>query len=275
MPEVISRFSHASTTGLTLELGPGVLCWTKTHDQDARDFLEDSYGHAVGGLCLEVFSGASGMDDQGEIVEKPATYAVWDWDARPPVRRLPEPIIDRSACRPATMGQVVKVWRALAGEIAPRATRRRSGIASSEELDVGRWIGALTLVIAGGVLAPVQVRRPTVTALSLFDVPLPSPDEPAVAVRRDAPATSVRAAALALPKSGTQRRRVLDAIGFSEPYGLTDNEIVGITGIPLNAVNPRRGELVKLGWVRADGTRQIAHHAEATVWRLTEAGRRR
>lgn len=86
--------------------------------------------------------------------------------------------------------------------------------------------------------------------------------------------TSRAAAAGALPRSGTQRRKVLDAIAVS-PDGMTDDEVMEATHVHPNSVRPRRGELVTEGWVVDSGRRRDTDAGNAAaVWVLTDAGRR-
>lgn len=79
--------------------------------------------------------------------------------------------------------------------------------------------------------------------------------------------TSRQAAADTLPRSGTQRRRVFDAIGA----GSTDHEICMATALAPSTVRPRRGELVKAGLLEDTGfTRQSPTGNKMTVWAWTE-----
>lgn len=54
------------------------------------------------------------------------------------------------------------------------------------------------------------------------------------------PASSHAAAARVLPRTGTQRRKVLDLITSRGDAGATDDEVAALTGIPANSVRPRR-----------------------------------
>jgi hypothetical protein len=85
-----------------------------------------------------------------------------------------------------------------------------------------------------------------------------------------------RAAALAvMPRSGTQRATVLEAIAAS-PSGLTDAELAEVTGLYLYSAAPRRCELVAGGWVRDTGRRRRTGHGNpAAVWVLTLEGAER
>lgn len=98
--------------------------------------------------------------------------------------------------------------------------------------------------------------------------------------------TSAAALALAAPKAGTQRARVLDALRHDErrtlqrrprfgadSVGLTDVELSHDTGLPPNSVRPRRVELVDAGWVEDSGRRRKHNGRDHVVWTLTEAAR--
>ena len=78
-----------------------------------------------------------------------------------------------------------------------------------------------------------------------------------------------------LPRSGTQRLRVLDAITASDG-GLTDPEIAETTGLYLYSAAPRRNELVLGGWVEDSGVRRdTGRGGDAIVWRLSVVGQER
>ena len=109
---------------------------------------------------------------------------------------------------------------------------------------------------------------------TLFDPGMRAVDVPHVVVARNAPRTSIDAARLALPKSGTARFKVLAAIA-NAPDGMTDHQVVARTLRQLCTVNPRRLELVQLGWVEDSGERRVVgNHGAAIVWRLTAEGKR-
>lgn len=92
--------------------------------------------------------------------------------------------------------------------------------------------------------------------------------------RRGARQTSVDAADLVAPRTGSQRARVLDAVhsvSTGPLGGLTDVELARQTGLSANSVRPRRVELVDLGWLEDTG-RTRAHLGRAhAVWGLTES----
>jgi hypothetical protein len=94
-------------------------------------------------------------------------------------------------------------------------------------------------------------------------------------VRHDARPTSATAAMEALPRSGTQRAKVLEAIRAAGPPGLTDQEIAVTLGLAENSVRPRRKELSDPpeGMPRLvfrSGTRPTAGGNDATVWVTAE-----
>lgn len=108
----------------------------------------------------------------------------------------------------------------------------------------------------------------------------PRPAGPSPAPRRDLdgehaytpvmPRDTTRAAAAAvLPRSGTQRRKVYDAIldAAERGYGgATDLELTRATGLGGNSVRPRRLELVEAGLVVDTGHRRTAEGTAHIVW---------
>lgn len=77
---------------------------------------------------------------------------------------------------------------------------------------------------------------------------LASPDAPSAVPGRTE--TSRAASLRALPRSGTQRARVLHVLSHPPlDYGLTDEQIALALNMDPNAVRPRRLELVAGGWV--------------------------
>lgn len=110
-------------------------------------------------------------------------------------------------------------------------------------------------------------RQPDPSAPTLFDS-RPAVDAPRTTTGRDHPATSHAAAARALPRSGTQRRRVLDLLRGVWPDGLTDEEIRKRLGVPFGSGLARRNELAGDGWVEDSGDRRDTDAgAQAIVWR--------
>ncbi len=101
----------------------------------------------------------------------------------------------------------------------------------------------------------------------------PGVNMPGASPRSGRPYDTDRVAALeVMPRTGTQRRRVLAAIADS-PGGLTDHELAEKTGLYLYSAAPRRTELLRGGWVRDSGARRTTPlGSEAVVWTLTDAG---
>jgi len=71
------------------------------------------------------------------------------------------------------------------------------------------------------------------------------------------------------PILGKRQEQVLQAI--SEYPNRTDKEISMMTGLPINVITPRRGELVKKGVVKQNGTRKCRITGrKAMIWRADE-----
>jgi hypothetical protein len=93
--------------------------------------------------------------------------------------------------------------------------------------------------------------------------------------RRGARPTSAAAAVEALPRSGTQRARVYEAIRQA-PAGLTDQEIATTLGLAENSVRPRRLELsdppkgLPQLIVDSGRRRQTSAGKQAVVWVAVE-----
>lgn len=86
------------------------------------------------------------------------------------------------------------------------------------------------------------------------------------------PDTSKDAALGVFPRSGSQRRRIFDAI--AKAGALTSEEVSEITGIPFaRSSGPRISELKRGGWIETAGTREGTMGAEQEVLVLTEKGR--
>lgn len=89
----------------------------------------------------------------------------------------------------------------------------------------------------------------------------------------DPKATEKAAAFKVLPRTGSQRRLVLDAIAASGGRGLLDEEIAVVEGVADTAHRTRRNELVMGGWVRDSGrTRRTASGTDSIAWVLTDEG---
>jgi hypothetical protein len=97
-------------------------------------------------------------------------------------------------------------------------------------------------------------------------------DELHVYVDSFARPTSVKAAAAAWPRSGTQRRRVLDAILDATRRGhggATDPELQRHLDMSPNTERPRRLELVEQGFVADSGATRQHHGHDHIVWCAT------
>lgn len=105
--------------------------------------------------------------------------------------------------------------------------------------------------------------------------PLSNPDASTPGkARRNGSAESVAARWAVMPKTGTQRRRILDAFRLRPTW--TDDELIVALGMSHQSVGPRRGELVGGGWLTDSGERRLTRAGlMATVWRLTPQARQR
>ena len=101
--------------------------------------------------------------------------------------------------------------------------------------------------LAGGA----GVNKPDTSPKSKPKHPRPSP-----ALRRNAPDTSREAARRIAGHTGTQRAAVLAFIASCGTAGATDPEIAAGVGIPIQSVNPRRGELEDRGVIMLNGERR-------------------
>lgn len=123
---------------------------------------------------------------------------------------------------------------------------------------------ALTGVVAPAEADPDQLTLsdPDVNTLGAFHGP-----------EAGAPDTSRVAAIDVYPRTGTQRRAVLDYIAHCGEKGATDGEIRMATGV--RRARTRRHELVDGGWVEdARQQRKLVDTENlAEVWVLTPAGR--
>lgn len=85
--------------------------------------------------------------------------------------------------------------------------------------------------------------------------------------------TSMQAASVAYPKSGTKRLKVYEFIVRQGMRGATDQEIQDSLHIDGNTVRPTRGSLVIDGFVIDTGeTRPNPHGLQCIVWRAVEIG---
>lgn len=127
------------------------------------------------------------------------------------------------------------------------------------DLDLSRRIGDLGQTL-GALRAEVQTALSVLEGLVLADHP--------GAVRSDASRTSEEAA-LGV-RTGTARARVLVALRRRGP--LTDRQVQEVLEMPASTERPRRGELVRAGYVTADEDVRYHDGRAWTVWRLTPAG---
>lgn len=88
-----------------------------------------------------------------------------------------------------------------------------------------------------------------------------------------APDTQREAAIAVYPRTGTDRRRVLDWIATQGARGATDEEIVEALRMPANTERPRRNELLNDGWIVDSGERRrTSTGTDAAAWVLSERG---
>lgn len=100
---------------------------------------------------------------------------------------------------------------------------------------------------------------------------LSDPGEAHNYLQRNAHATSAAAAMANLPRSGTQRRNVLNHLIEAHPKGLDDTELVALPGTGIMA-RARRQELQEGGWVEWNGEYRLTqNNCKAQVWTLTAA----
>lgn len=91
------------------------------------------------------------------------------------------------------------------------------------------------------------------------------------AVGNLAPETSKQAALALFPRSGTQRRSVLDLI--ARTGGVIDEQGEAALGLRHQSYGARRWELCLGGWIEATAERiETVGGGSAIVWRLTEWG---
>ena len=106
---------------------------------------------------------------------------------------------------------------------------------------------------------------------TLFDQ-LPDPgDDRLGRFSAGSPDTQRTAAVKVYPKTGTQRRKVLDALAVDD---LTDEQIESRIHIGQRQVSTRRKELEMDGWIMDSEVRRISRAGfEVVVWTLTAQGR--
>lgn len=82
------------------------------------------------------------------------------------------------------------------------------------------------------------------------------------------PETSHIAASEVEPRTGTQRRRVLDYLREVGEFGATDSEIQAALRMDGNTERPRRIELVAAGRVVDSQKRRVVDGRPAIVWEV-------
>jgi len=112
-----------------------------------------------------------------------------------------------------------------------------------------------------------------------LELPLSDPDRDELGAfhgpQAGAPETERLAAIEVYPRTGSSRRRVLDAIRAAGDRGRTDEELSIELGLRWRSTAPRRNELLNGGWVVDSGRRRrTTSGASAAVWVLSERGRR-
>lgn len=92
--------------------------------------------------------------------------------------------------------------------------------------------------------------------------------------RRGGSDTSAAARYAVMPKTVSQRSRVLNEFVLCVNGGWTDDELIVRTGMSHQSVGPRRGELVAGHWLCDSGVRRPTRSGQdAIVWCLTETAR--
>lgn len=92
-------------------------------------------------------------------------------------------------------------------------------------------------------------------------------------VRRNARDTSRAAAVSVLPRTGTKRAMVLEAIRYADDEGRTDEELQNQLGMNSSTQRPRRLELVEAGLVIDSGHRRpTSTGSMAICWIATPDG---
>ena len=106
--------------------------------------------------------------------------------------------------------------------------------------------------------------------------PLSNPDANTVGKYHAVPHPTEKAAAHKVaPRTGSQKRLILDAVAQAED-GLIDEEIAVVPGVHDTAHRTRRNELVMGGWVEDSGrTRLTDSDTPSIIWVLTQEGRAR
>ena len=100
-----------------------------------------------------------------------------------------------------------------------------------------------------------------------LDLDSPAVDDVRAQVGRFHPDTAQHAAARALPRSGSDRRRVYDLILERGAEGATDDELEVALDLPHQTASARRNGLRDDGWVTDSGRKRPTRSgADAIVW---------
>lgn len=119
-------------------------------------------------------------------------------------------------------------------------------------------------LFGGNALPPPAAKSKTKTPPTVL--PLPKPVVPQVPYQKNSP-TSKAAADAIREHAPNQREKVFLCILENGTKGRTDEEIATKMNIPLQSVNPRRGELVKLGHIiDSKRVRRTKGGRPASVW---------
>lgn len=102
-----------------------------------------------------------------------------------------------------------------------------------------------------------------------------TPDQDMVgALNSDPMDTSADAAFEVTPRTGTQRRSILDWVASQGDNGATDEEMQHRLGLRYSSECARRKELERGGWIEDSGRRRLTtSNSPAAVWVLTTKGR--
>ena len=128
-----------------------------------------------------------------------------------------------------------------------------------------------------GMVAVASAASDLRTAFVIAEQSLSNPSVDAEGKSRaDSHNTAKTAALKATPRTGTQRRQVLDFIATCDEEGATDEDIQVFTLMDYSSQGPRRRELVEGGWVEDSGlTRATLAGDQVTIWKITDEGRSR
>ena len=118
----------------------------------------------------------------------------------------------------------------------------------------------------GSAYCPTCRRGSTFTAIERAEPTFA--DTPGL-VRADHPDTS-HVAAATIPRTGTLRRAVYDAIRRTGDEGLTDSELQRALNMEGNTERPRRVELIDAGLIKDSGRRRYEGGRPMIVWVAVE-----